>query len=191
MVVAVGLSTWVASGVWPGASAQSVPRQASARGELLPNERATIELFETARSSVVYITTQARVADIWTRNAFNVPRGTGSGFIWDDRGHIVTNNHVVAGASAASVRLSDGRDVGASLIGISPAHDLAVIRSVSDVDSNRTVGSGTHHSYPKRGSVAETAVPGLRVGQPGCRDQRDEYSAEDDQGEHRRSFRRC
>lgn len=128
MVLAVGLSTWVASGVWPGTSAQSPPRRAPARGELLPNERATIELFESARSSVVYITTQARVVDIWTRNAFNVPRGTGSGFIWDDRGHIVTNNHVVAGASAASVRLSDGRDVGASLIGISPAHDLAVIK---------------------------------------------------------------
>jgi S1-C subfamily serine protease len=127
-VVLVALSAWVTSGVWPGASAQTAPRRTSTRGELLPNERVTIDLFETARSSVVYITTQARVVDIWTRNAFNVPRGTGSGFIWDDRGHIVTNNHVVAGASAASVRLSDGRDVAASLVGISPAHDLAVIR---------------------------------------------------------------
>ena len=108
----------------------------------MPNEQTVIQLFETARSSVVYITTQARVVDIWTRNAFNVPRGTGSGFIWDDRGHIVTNNHVVAGASAASVRLSDGRDVGASLVGISPAHDLAVIKiDVSGLPAALPIGT--------------------------------------------------
>jgi S1-C subfamily serine protease len=59
---------------------------------------------------------------------FNVPRGTGSGFIWDANGHIVTNRHVVAGASAARVRLSDGRDLDASLVGVSVAHDLAVLK---------------------------------------------------------------
>jgi S1-C subfamily serine protease len=76
----------------------------------------------------VFITTEARVMDTWTRNVFNIPRGSGSGFVWDERGHIVTNHHVVAGASGATVRLSDGRDVPASPVGTSPAHDLAVIR---------------------------------------------------------------
>jgi S1-C subfamily serine protease len=110
------------------AAAQAVPRPVTARGALLPEEQATIDLFEKTRVSVVFITTEARVIDMWTRNAFNIPRGSGSGFVWDDRGHIVTNNHVVSGASGARVRLSDGRDAGASLVGVSPAHDLAVIK---------------------------------------------------------------
>jgi S1-C subfamily serine protease len=129
VVLAGMLFVWAWPGMWQrGAAAQPMPRQVSARSALLPQEQATIDLFETARPSVVYITTQARVLDTWTRNTFNIPRGSGSGFIWDDRGHVVTNNHVVAGASGANVRLSDGRDVAASLVGVSPAHDLAVIR---------------------------------------------------------------
>jgi S1-C subfamily serine protease len=77
-----------------------------------------VNLFEKARASVVYISTPARVVDAWTRNVFNVPRGTGSRFIWDFIGHIVTSRHVVAGATGgARVRLSDGRDVDATLAG--------------------------------------------------------------------------
>jgi S1-C subfamily serine protease len=104
------------------------PREVTPRGPLLATEQATIDLFERSRASVAYISTQARVVDAWTRNVFNVPRGTGSGFVWDGEGHIVTNRHVVAGASSAHVRLSDGRDVEASLVGVSPAHDLAVLK---------------------------------------------------------------
>jgi S1-C subfamily serine protease len=127
------LIVWILPAEWrKGASAQPVAREVAPRGALLPAEQATIELFETARPSVVFITTQARVVDAWTRNVFNIPRGSGSGFLWDERGHIVTNHHVVAGASGAAVRLSDGRDVPASPVGTSPAHDLAVIRI--DVD---------------------------------------------------------
>jgi S1-C subfamily serine protease len=59
---------------------------------------------------------------------FNIPRGSGSGFIWDNRGHVVTNHHVVSGASAALVTLSDGREASATAVGVSPGHDLAVLR---------------------------------------------------------------
>jgi S1-C subfamily serine protease len=104
------------------------PRPVASSGSIAPDEEATIQLFEKARGSVVYITTQERVLDPWTRNILNIPRGTGSGFVWDDRGNIVTNFHVVFGAAGARVRLSDGRDAAASLVGVSPAHDLAVIR---------------------------------------------------------------
>jgi len=110
------------------AASRITPRDVTPRGPLLAAEQATIDLFERSRASVAYISTQARVMDAWTRNVFNVPRGTGSGFIWDGEGHIVTNRHVVAGASSARVRLSDGRDVEASLVGVSPAHDLAVLK---------------------------------------------------------------
>jgi len=104
------------------------PRVVQARGNLAEDEKSTIELFENSRDSVVFITTRQRVMDAWTRNIFSVPSGTGSGFIWDDQGHIITNLHVVKGASEATVRLADGRDYKASLVGASPAHDIAVLK---------------------------------------------------------------
>jgi len=119
---------------WPslapslGLGKTATPRAVLARGELAADEQATIALFEQARASVVYITTRQQVRDLWTRDVFSVPRGTGSGFIWDDAGHVVTNFHVIQGASEATVRLADGRDYKAGLVGASPAHDIAVLR---------------------------------------------------------------
>jgi len=104
------------------------PRAVTARGELAADERATIEIFERASPSVVFISTRQRVINPWTRNIASVPRGNGSGLIWDDLGHVVTNNHVIEGASQAIVRLNDGRSYRATLVGASPAHDLAVLR---------------------------------------------------------------
>jgi S1-C subfamily serine protease len=128
LLAAVAVGGWTAFASAQRASAGK-PRPVTSRGPLLASEQAIVDLFEKARGSVVYISTQARVVDAWTRNVFNVPRGTGSGFIWDSSGHIVTNRHVVAGASGgARVRLSDGRDVQASVVGVSPAHDLAVLK---------------------------------------------------------------
>ena len=100
------------------------PRPVTPRGDLGADEKSTIDLFQKARASVVYINTRERVLDPWTRNLSSIPRGSGSGFVWDGRGHIVTNFHVVAGASEARVRLNDGRDSPATLVGASPNHDL-------------------------------------------------------------------
>ena len=104
------------------------PRSITARGELAPYELNSIEVFDQSSPSVVFITTSQRVMDFWTRNIFNVERGTGSGVLWDEHGHVVTNNHVIDQASEASVRLIDGRSYKAVLIGSSAAHDLAVLR---------------------------------------------------------------
>ena len=104
------------------------PRVIAARGDLAADEAATIELFERSKDAVVYIAVAQRVVDPWSRNMFSIPRGTGSGFVWDRDGHVVTNNHVILGASEARVRLNDGRDYAAALVGASPAHDLAVLR---------------------------------------------------------------
>jgi S1-C subfamily serine protease len=68
------------------------------------------------------------VQEFWTRDVFTIPRGSGSGFIWDEAGHVVTNYHVVAGAAEARVRFSDGKELAAALVGASPIHDLAVLR---------------------------------------------------------------
>lgn len=104
------------------------PRTVTARGNLADDEKNTIELFENSRDSVVYISTASLVRDIWTRNVFAVPKGTGSGFIWDEAGHVVTNFHVIAGANEAIIKLADGRDYRAALVGASPVHDIAVLK---------------------------------------------------------------
>jgi S1-C subfamily serine protease len=57
-----------------------------------------------------------------------VPRGTGTGFIWDDRGNVVTNFHVIQGANAARVTLADQTTWRAALVGAFPDRDLAVLR---------------------------------------------------------------
>lgn len=121
------------------------PRVVQARGNLAEDEKSTIELFENSRDSVVFITTRQRVMDAWTRNIFSVPSGTGSGFIWDDNGHIITNLHVIKGASEAIVRLADGRDYKASLVGASPAHDIAVLRIGIGFQRPAPVPIGTSH----------------------------------------------
>ncbi|MEW7993868.1 MAG: trypsin-like peptidase domain-containing protein [Candidatus Thiodiazotropha endolucinida] len=106
----------------------SEPRQVTPRGDLASDEQATVEIFQQASPSVVYITTLQRVRNPWTRDIFSVPQGAGSGFIWDDLGHLVTNHHVIAETAQANVRLNDGRSYQAVLVGSSPDHDLAVLR---------------------------------------------------------------
>jgi S1-C subfamily serine protease len=120
-------------------------RTVTARGELAADEHATIELFEKSRDSVVFISTSRLVQDIWTRNIFAIPRGTGSGFIWDDAGHVVTNFHVIEGSSEATVKLADGRDYKAALVGVSPAHDIAVLRIGIGFKRPPPVPIGTSH----------------------------------------------
>jgi S1-C subfamily serine protease len=110
------------------ARTDAAPRPVAPGGDLAADEAATIAIFERSRDSVVFISTRQQVRDVWTRNVLTVPRGTGSGFIWDEHGHVVTNFHVIDGASEASVRLADGREVKAGLVGASPAHDIAVLR---------------------------------------------------------------
>src|SRR5687767_8071469 len=107
---------------------EAEPRPVTARRELMADEQSVIGLFEAAKGSVVFISTQERVLDYWTRNVMTVPRGTGSGFIWDEQGHVITNLHVIQGGSQAVVKLADGRDFEAEFVGGSAAHDIAVLR---------------------------------------------------------------
>lgn len=100
----------------------------AARGPLPPAEQATVDLFEEVRPSVVYITTLTRRRNLFTGVATELPRGTGSGFIWDADGHVVTNLHVLQGATAAQVVLDDQSTYRAELVGFSSGHDLAVLR---------------------------------------------------------------
>ncbi len=126
------LLLWVAQPIWAPwfayAKPAAEPRAVTARGNFSDDEQSVINVFEQNSQSVVYITTVERVLNVWTRNVSEVPSGTGSGFVWDDNGYIVTNNHVVEGHRSAKVRLSDQRVFDAVVVGTSPDHDLAVLK---------------------------------------------------------------
>lgn len=95
---------------------------------IISSEEATIKLFEETAPSVCFINTSKVSQSRWNRNVQEIPAGTGSGFIWDDNGSIVTNYHVIKGASKVTVTLSDMSSWDAELIGVEPNKDLAVLR---------------------------------------------------------------
>jgi S1-C subfamily serine protease len=103
-------------------------RTVAARGDLAADEKATIELYNATRPSVVHITTLADRQDRFSLNVQQVPQGTGSGFIWDRDGHVVTNYHVIQNADAAQVTLADHSTWNAKLVGAYPDKDLAVLQ---------------------------------------------------------------
>lgn len=114
---------------WPALSRDSTagqPRSVTARGPLLAAEQQLVDLFTTASPSVGYITTEVVTADIWMRA--EVQQSAGTGFVWDNLGHVVTNSHVVEGARRVFVQLDAGAPIEATLVGRSPEYDLAVVR---------------------------------------------------------------
>lgn len=114
---------------WLDSSITGDPRPVTARGDIAEFEKTSINVFQSARPSVVYINTkQRRLANRWTRKTVEVDSGTGSGFVWDKHGHIVTNYHVIKGASSAEVVFPDQSRFEARLIDVSPDHDLAVLK---------------------------------------------------------------
>jgi 2-alkenal reductase len=119
---AVALSAPLLSG-WPELPAA----QQAERLGLLDIERRTIAIFERAAPSVVQIAGR-RTGD---NQAFENRIQGGSGFIWDTRGHVVTNDHVVRGTSVIAIRLSTGEAVRAQVIGLAPTYDIAVLRLVN------------------------------------------------------------
>jgi S1-C subfamily serine protease len=95
---------------------------------LTSSELSTIQLFEKAAPGVCFITTTNLRENFWTRDISEIKSGTGSGFIWDKMGHIVTNYHVIEGADKATVTLADQTNWPAELIGVAPEKDLAVLK---------------------------------------------------------------
>jgi len=124
------------------AVAPVAPQPVIARGDLAEDEKATIELFRRTSPSVVYITTLSRQA-FGFLDVEEVPQGTGSGFLWDREGHVVTNYHVIQGASAARVTLHDQSVWPATLVGAAPDQDLAVLRIRAPAEKLQPVLVGT------------------------------------------------
>jgi S1-C subfamily serine protease len=118
--------------LWPEkfqpAAAPVTPRLVEARGDLASDEKGTIDLFRAASPSVVNVTNLAEQRDFFNLNVQQIPRGTGTGFVWDRDGHIVTNFHVVRGGDAVRVVFADGSSYISHAIWAFPDKDLAVVR---------------------------------------------------------------
>ncbi|MCR9097310.1 MAG: trypsin-like peptidase domain-containing protein [bacterium] len=138
-------------GVWIGSLVFSVPTPAVAEPEgpavaepdrpvlapptplsapdpaLLESERNTMDVFRRADPSVVFVTNNALRRDFFSMDVTEVPQGAGSGFLWDEHGHVVTNFHVLEGGQTFSITLPTGVTRDARVVGVEPRKDLAVL----------------------------------------------------------------
>jgi len=132
----------------PASSAEAPaaePRAVTPRAPLPAEEQKVVDLFERVSASVAYVDTRRVVEG---RGFFMEPRrqvvnGTGSAFIWDKQGHVVTNFHVIQDANSAQVVLSDGSTWPAELIGLAPDEDLALLKIDAPAESLTPIDIGT------------------------------------------------
>ena len=97
-------------------------------GDLGADEKATISVFQSVSPSVVHITNIGIQRSAFSMDVTEIPQGTGTGFVWDEHGHVVTNYHVIQGASSVRVTLADGTTYEGKVIGQAPDKDLAVVK---------------------------------------------------------------
>jgi len=110
----------------PPTKAEPIPPLSS--GAYIEDERNTITVFRETAASAVFVTQKQVMVDYWAGQAVEVPAGSGSGFIWDDQGHVVTNFHVVQNARSLTVTLQDQSTHEAVLRGVEPRKDIAVLK---------------------------------------------------------------
>jgi S1-C subfamily serine protease len=139
----VVLLAWTAGPALVHGRTEAAPRAITPRGPLAADELAHIELFKRSSPSVVHITSLGVQRDMFSMNVQQVPRGTGTGFVWDQAGHIVTNFHVIQGANGARVTLADQSTFDAKLVGAFPDRDLAVLQIEAPKDKLPPLALGT------------------------------------------------
>ena len=118
------------------------PRLVSPRGDLAMDEQNTIDLFKAVSPSVVFINSIEIRRGFFNLNVYEIPSGTGSGFIWDRQGRIVTNFHVVKDASRVEVTLADNSSWKAVLVGVAPDKDLAVLQISAPAEKLQAISVG-------------------------------------------------
>ncbi len=137
-----------------------VARTVSSPSNLGSSEQAIIDVFRNASPSVVYITNiDYRRRSIFSLDVFKIPQGTGSGFVYDDHGHIVTNYHVIHGSRELEVTLADGSAWRAEVVGLAPEKDIAVLRISAPAGQLKPLPLGTSHDL----QVGQTV---LAIGNP-------------------------
>lgn len=128
LLVAVGLWLVFGESFRHPINYNAEPRAVTARGDLASDELNTIEVFRNTSPSVVFITSIALRRGLFSLNAVEIPAGTGSGFVWDEDGRVVTNYHVISDANRVQVTMADQSTYKAVLIGAEPDKDLAVLQ---------------------------------------------------------------
>lgn len=111
-------------------------------GALTEDERNNIEVFEAASDSVVFVTNTRYRRDFFSFNVYETPQGSGSGFVWDKTGTIVTNYHVIQQADRITITLSDNSTWQANVIGRAPEKDLAVLKIDAPADKLHPIQRG-------------------------------------------------
>jgi S1-C subfamily serine protease len=104
------------------------PVSAPVPAGLTPEEQRDIEVFRRASPSVVNVTSIALRRDFFSYDVMQIPQGSGSGFVYDTQGHIVTNLHVIEQGDRFSVAFGDGSDYEAEVVGVAGDKDVAVLR---------------------------------------------------------------
>jgi S1-C subfamily serine protease len=135
---------------WPHRDAnldpQARPRAVTPAGTLAEAEKTTIAIYKSAAPSVVHVTNLDVVRDRFSLNLHRIPKGIGSGFVWDQDGHIVTNYHVISGAGAVQVTLADHSNYRVQRVAGDPDMDLAVLWVAAPKDRLRPIAVGDSHS---------------------------------------------
>ena len=131
------------------------PREVTPRGDLSEDERNNIEIFRRSSPAVVYVTSTSLRRNIFSLNVMEIPEGTGSGFLYDADGHVVTNFHVimrvvnndgrVQPGFRCRVTLSDRTDYDAQIVGVEPDKDIAVLRIEAPKEKLTPLTIGTSH----------------------------------------------
>ncbi len=117
--------------------AHAKPRKVAPAAPLSAEERNTIRRFKEAKASVVFVSAVAPVRDLRTMDETKIPTARGTGFVWDEWGHVVTNHHIITveeggkrlgEVDEVEVTLSDGKTYKGRVIGSSFAYDISVLQ---------------------------------------------------------------
>jgi S1-C subfamily serine protease len=121
----------------------SSPLPLNSASAAVDEEHITTAIFKGASPAVVHITTHSLETDVFSMNAYQIPRGSGTGFVWDQAGHIVTNYHVIKDADTATVAFDNQSSYPAKLVGVAPDKDLAVLLVQAPAQKRQTLPLGT------------------------------------------------
>lgn len=125
----------------------------------LEYERNSINVFREVASAVVFVTNKQLQRDPWSRGVSEVKAGQGTGFVWDQQGHIVTNFHVIDKGRSFEVTLQDGKTLPATFVGGDPRKDIAVLK----IDLPRNI---KNVSLPPANGSVEVGQKAIAIGNP-------------------------
>jgi S1-C subfamily serine protease len=141
----------------PGPSPTATPNDVALRTD---DEKNTIDVFRRSSKATVFVTQKRRYVDFFGRVSDDVPAGSGSGFVWDKDGHVVTNFHVIKDASALTVTLDDQRTFEATVRGVEPRKDIAVLKLVNPPSDLQPI------SVPREAAKLEVGQKVIAIGNP-------------------------